>query len=98
MISVHYYAPWDFAGETTGNITQWGRGATNPAKRSTWGQEDYLNAQMKAMYDKFASHGYPVIVGEYGAIDKTSYDGSNNRYRADFARARVARASTPART
>ena len=92
MISVHYYAPWDFAGETTGNITQWGRGATNPAKRSTWGQEDYLNAQMKAMYDKFASHGYPVIVGEYGAIDKTSYDGSNNRYRADFARAITATA------
>ncbi|WP_112248949.1 glycoside hydrolase family 5 protein [Kribbella monticola] len=92
MISVHYYAPWDFAGEESGNITQWGRNATNPAKRSTWGQEDYLDAQLKAMYDKFGSHGYPVVVGEYGAIDKTSYDGSNNRYRADFARAITATA------
>jgi endoglucanase len=87
MISVHYYSPWDFAGEESGNITQWGRNATNPAKRSTWGQEDYLDSQLKQMYDKFVTRGYPVVVGEFGAIDKTSYDASNNRYRADFARA-----------
>lgn len=90
MLSVHYYAPWDFAGETNGNITQWGRGATNPAKRSTWGQEDYLDAQLKAMYDKFVTRGYPVVVGEYGSIDKSSFDWLNNRYRADFARALAA--------
>jgi len=90
MISVHYYSPWDFAGEENGNITQWGRGATNPAKRSTWGQEDYLDSQLKLMYDKFVVRGYPVVVGEYGSIDKTFADSSNNRYRADFARAVVA--------
>ncbi len=90
MISVHYYSPWDFAGEENGNITQWGRGATNPAKKSTWGQEDYLDSQLKLMYDKFVVRGYPVVVGEYGSIDKTFADSSNNRYRADFARAVVA--------
>ncbi|GAB3931060.1 glycoside hydrolase family 5 protein [Kribbella albertanoniae] len=90
MISVHYYSPWDFAGEENGTITQWGRGATNPAKRSTWGQEDYLDSQLKLMYDKFVVRGYPVVVGEYGSIDKTSADSSNNRYRADYARAVVA--------
>lgn len=89
MISVHYYSPWDFAGEENGTITQWGRGATNPSRKSTWGQEDYLTAQLKLMYDKFVVRGYPVIVGEYGSIDKTSADSSNNRYRADFARAVV---------
>ena len=92
MISVHYYSPWDFAGEESGTITQWGRGATDPARKSTWGQEDYLDAQLKAMYDKFVTKGYPVVVGEYGAIDKSSSDSSNNRYRADFARAIVATA------
>jgi endoglucanase len=92
MISVHYYAPWDFAGDQSGTITQWGRGATNPSKKSTWGQEDYLDAQLKSMHDKFVTKGYPVVVGEYGSIDKSSFDSSNNRYRADFARAVVATA------
>ncbi|MEV6873374.1 glycoside hydrolase family 5 protein [Amycolatopsis sp. NPDC051128] len=92
MISVHYYSPWDFAGEEGGTITQWGRGATNPAKKSTWGQEDYLDAQLKMMYDKFVTKGYPVVVGEYGSIDKSPFDSSSNRYRADFARAIVATA------
>lgn len=90
MISVHHYAPWDFAGEENGRITQWGRGSTNPSKRSTWGQEDYLDSQLKLMRDVFVSKGYPVVVGEYGSIDKSSFDSSNNRYRADFARAVVA--------
>ena len=49
MISVHYYDPWDFAGEENGNITQWGPGATNPSKTSTWGQEDYMDSQLKKM-------------------------------------------------
>ncbi|MEV8442453.1 glycoside hydrolase family 5 protein [Actinosynnema sp. NPDC051121] len=90
MISVHYYSPWDFAGEENGTITQWGRAATNPSRRSTWGQEDYLDAQLKLVHDAFVVKGYPVVVGEYGSIDKSSFDSSNNRYRADFARAVVA--------
>ncbi|WP_410614191.1 glycoside hydrolase family 5 protein [Amycolatopsis sp. lyj-109] len=89
MISVHYYSPWDFAGEENGNITQWGRGATNPSKKSTWGQEDYLDAQLKLVRDAFVAKGYPVVVGEYGSVDKSAFDSSNNRYRADFARAVV---------
>jgi endoglucanase len=90
MISVHYYDPWDFAGQEDGTITQWGAGATNPAKKSVWGQEDFLDGQMKKVYDKFVARGYPVFVGEYGSIDKTTYDSANNRYRADYARAVVA--------
>ncbi|MGW0521651.1 glycoside hydrolase family 5 protein [Crossiella sp. NPDC003009] len=89
MISVHYYSPWDFAGEEKDTITQWGRGSTNPARKSTWGQEDYLDSQLKKMYDTFVRKGYPVVVGEYGSIDKSSADSSNNRYRADYARAIV---------
>jgi len=92
MISVHHYAPWDFAGEESGTITQWGRAATNPSRKSTWGQEDYLDAQLKMMHDVFVAKGYPVVVGEYGAVDKSSFDSSNNRYRADFARAVAAAA------
>ncbi len=92
MISVHYYSPWDFAGEENGNITQWGTGATNPSRTSTWGQADYMDAQLKMTYDAFVTRGYPVVVGEYGSIDKSSHDSTNNRYRQDFARALVATA------
>ncbi|MGM0883630.1 MAG: cellulase family glycosylhydrolase [Bacillota bacterium] len=87
MISVHYYSPWDFAGEESGNITQWGATATNASKKSTWGQEDYLDAQLKSTYDKFVTQGYPVVIGEYGSIDKTAFDSANNTYRAAFAKA-----------
>lgn len=92
MISAHYYSPWDFAGEENGNITQWGATATNPAKKSTWGQEDYLESQFKSMYDKFVTQGYPVVIGEFGSIDKTSYDSTNNVYRAAYAKAVTAKA------
>lgn len=87
MVSVHYYSPWDFCGEESGNITQWGATATNISKKSTWGQEDYLNSQLKLMYDKFVTQGYPVVIGEYGSADKTNFDSSNNTYRAEFAKA-----------
>lgn len=87
MISVHYYSPWDFAGEENGNITQWGATATNPSKKSTWGQEDYLNAQFSSVYNKFVTQGYPAVIGEFGSIDKTAYDSTNNVYRAAFAKA-----------
>ncbi|GGN11691.1 endoglucanase [Actinoplanes campanulatus] len=92
MISVHYYDPWDFTGTESGTITQWGPAATDAAKKSTWGQQDFMDAQLKKMYDTFVVKGYPVFVGEYGSIDKTAFDSTNNRYRADYARTLVATA------
>jgi endoglucanase len=92
MISVHYYDPWDFAGEENTTITQWGPAATNPSRKSTWGQQDFMDAQLKKVYDRFVVQGYPAFVGEYGSIDKTPFDSTNNRYRADFARTLVASA------
>ncbi|MDT8717374.1 glycoside hydrolase family 5 protein [Clostridium sp. 19966] len=87
MISAHYYSPWDFCGDQSGTITQWGATATNSSKKSTWGQEDYLNSEFQSMYNKFVAQGYPVVIGEYGAVDKTSADSTNNTYRAAFAKA-----------
>lgn len=92
MISAHYYSPWDFAGEESGTITQWGASATNSSQKSTWGQEDYLDSQFLSMYNKFVVQGYPVVIGEFGSIDKTAYDSSNNVYRAAFAKAVTATA------
>jgi endoglucanase len=86
MISVHYYSPWEFCGDTSGKVTQWGATSTDNSKKATWGQEDYLTAQLKLMYDKFASQGYPVVIGEFGSIDKTKDDPTNGTYREIFAK------------
>ncbi|WP_199034936.1 lectin [Glycomyces salinus] len=92
MISVHYYAPWDFAGEENGNITQWGPNATDSSRTSTWGQEDYMDSQLQKTHEAFVSQGYPVVVGEWGSIDKSSHDSANNQYREDFANTLVSTA------
>lgn len=80
MISVHYYTPWDFCGEESTTITQWGASSADSSKKSTWGQEDYLYSQFYKLSSSFTSKGYPVVVGEFGSIDK-----SNASYRAAFA-------------
>lgn len=85
MISVHYYDPWGFCGEESSASTQWGSKATNSSKVDSYGDESYLNSQFKMLYSKFTSKGYPVVIGEYGAIDKSAYDSNNTTCRADFA-------------
>ena len=75
MISVHYYAPWDFCGQEDGKVTAWG----------TDEQINALKDQLKRCYAKFVMNGYPVVIGEWGSIDKTSYDPDNNTSRELFA-------------
>ena len=86
MISVHYYSPWDFCGGENGMITQWSNEADDPSKTSTTCDETYMKNQVNLMKTTFADKGYPVFIGEYGSIDKTSYDSENEYYRAYFAR------------
>ena len=86
MISVHYYSPWDFCGGENCVITQWGNEADDPSKTSTTCDETYMKKQLNLMKTTFADKGYPVFIGEYGSIDKTSYDSENEYYRAYFAR------------
>lgn len=86
MISVHYYSPWDFCGGENGVITQWGNEADDPSKTSTTCDETYMKNQLNLMKTTFADKGYPVFIGEYGPIGKTSYDSENEYYRAYFAR------------
>lgn len=86
MISVHYYSPWDFCGGENCVITQWGNEADDPSKTSTTCDETYMKNQLNLMKTTFADKGYPIFIGEYGSIDKTSYDSENEYYRAYFAR------------
>lgn len=75
MISVHYYAPWDFCGQEDGKTTEWG----------TDDQVKAMKDQLLRCYAKFVKQGYPVVIGEYGSIDKTSYNKDNTASRVKFA-------------
>jgi hypothetical protein len=80
MVEVHYYSPWNFCGlssdESWGNMFYfWGQAyhsATNTSRNPTWGEEDYLDAEFQKMTDKFVSQGIPVMIGEFGAMKRTT--------------------------
>lgn len=87
MVEVHYYDPWDFCGLETdaswasakylwgANYAQYGVVDNLKGTVSTWAQEDYVQAQFQKMKTNFVDKGYPVILGEYGAIRRSSLTG-----------------------
>ena len=81
MISVHFYDPYNFSLDENivSATTQWGKYAVE--KFDTWGQEDYVDSQMKLLNDKFVSQGYPVVIGEMGVVDKNHIDPTMNEFR-----------------
>lgn len=82
MVSVHYYTPWEFCGEEDDVVTSWGSGESGTI---TWANEAFMESQFKSMYDKFVVNGYPVVIGEYGCVDKQEFDETNNIARAYYA-------------
>lgn len=84
MISVHYYDPWKFCGgKEAPGIFRWGDSIKGQAIRNRG--EKHTDAKFDQLYDAFISKGYGVIIGEYGAIDKTYKDSRSTAYRAYFA-------------
>jgi endoglucanase len=84
MMSVHYYDPWDYCGEENIKTFLWGaRGqaaieaGVASSGMGNWGQEDFLDGQMQKLYDSYISQNIPVVIGEYGCIDKTTADANN---------------------
>ncbi len=87
MISVHYYNPWGFCGEENSqDYTQWGSVATDSSKVPGYGTENDMKNLFNKLYTKFVKNGYPVIIGEYGAQDRSDFDSKNNECRAYFAK------------
>lgn len=76
MISVHYYAPWDFCGDESKDIIfRWGdnlKGQVKPRQN-----ESLVDRQFDKLYNAYIKNGYGVIIGEYGSIDKTHKDERN---------------------
>lgn len=80
IVSVHCYDPWDYCGTENDKTFLWGeRGQeiveVNKAdirNKATWGEEDHIEEQMNKLKTTFVDNGIPVIIGEYGCIDKTT--------------------------
>lgn len=72
MMEVHYYDPYNFTLNTSSNITQWGKIATNPSATETWANESYTDAQFQKMKTNFVDKGIGVILGEYGVVSRTN--------------------------
>lgn len=71
MAEVHYYDPYEFALTEENTVFLWGKDFTG-AGTASWGQEDWLEAQFAKMKTNFTDKGTPVVLGEYGAILRTS--------------------------
>jgi endoglucanase len=83
MVEVHYYEPWQFAGLTSdaswgSMFYYWGQGyhsTTDPSRNATWGEEAFVVTEFQKMKAKFINTGIPVVLGEYGAIRRTTLTG-----------------------
>ncbi len=83
MVEVHYYSPWNFAGltkdETWGKMFYyWGAGfhsTTDTERNAIWGEEADLEKSFKLMKTQFVDKGIPVLLGEFGAIRRTTLTG-----------------------
>lgn len=91
MVEVHYYSPWQFAGLT--EDASWGKmfyywGAdyhsTNDSTRnSTWAEESDLASYFELMKNQFVNNGIPVVLGEFGAIRRTTLKGDDLQLHLD---------------
>lgn len=68
IVSIHSYAPWDFCGDESDDA-DWGTDADKAA----------LDANFQYLSETFISQGIPVIIDEFGAVDK-----NNTADRADW--------------
>ena len=85
MVEVHYYSPWQFAGLT--EDASWGKMAyywgadyhssTDTERNATWGEETELANYFLVMKTKFVDHGIPVLLGEFGAIRRSTLTGDD---------------------
>lgn len=87
MAEVHFYDPSDYT--IMSNDGDWFAGSVvklywgsefhvSGSKRNCeWGEESHVDTQFKKVYDKFASAGVPVILGEYCVSTRNAADFSD---------------------
>ncbi len=83
MAEVHFYTPYQFCLMTEDAswgkmFYYWGAGyhsATDTDRNPTWGEEAEVDRVFGLMKAKFVDHGIPVVLGEFGAMRRSSLEG-----------------------
>lgn len=78
MAEIHFYDPWNFAGEGKGD---WGKTGKNT---DGWGQEDWVDTLFERVKKNFVDKNIPVVLGEYGAINNRDGNDSHRRYYIEY--------------
>lgn len=83
MVEVHYYTPYNFC--LMDKDADWGKmfyywganyhSATDPTRNPTYGEQTDLDTLFRSMKTQFTDKGIPVLLGEFGAIRRTSLTG-----------------------
>lgn len=75
MVEVHYYDPGQFCGtfDASGDkaFYYWGADNHGADHNATYGEEAYLNDKFGKLKNAYTSRSYPVIIGEYAALQRT---------------------------
>ena len=84
MLEVHFYAPYNFTMMTTDEswgkqAYYWGEGnhVDGSDHNVTWGEEAYVQSQLRQMKTKYTSKGIPVVMGEFGTLWRTMPQGES---------------------
>ena len=84
MLEVHFYSPYNFTMMTKDEswgyqAYYWGSGnhVTGSKHNVTWGEELYVQTQMRQMKTKYTSKGIPVMMGEFGTLWRTMPQGES---------------------
>ncbi len=83
MVEIHYYTPWNFCGLTEdaswgSMFYYWGKdyhSTTDPTRNSNCCEESMVDSYFSSMKTKFADKGIPIVLGEYGAVRRSSLTG-----------------------
>lgn len=71
IIEIHHYDPYDFTLNTANTCIYWG--SPYPSQSAcSWAQESYHDDLFAQVKSTWIDQGYPVIIGEYGVIKRTS--------------------------
>ena len=86
MVEVHYYDPGQFCGtyDATGDKAYyyWGAGNHGANHNPTYGEEAYLADKFAKLKTSYTALGFPVIIGEYAAMQRTIAGGDQDRHDA----------------
>lgn len=78
MAEIHFYDPWNFAGEGKGD---WGK---TGKKTDNWGQEDWVDNLFGRLKASFVDKKIPVVIGEYGAVNNKDGNDDYRRYYIEY--------------